>query len=329
MLGTTWAAGQPGHPAEHNRIGTRLNASIFAIDYGVSPAASAATNSAGITAAIAAATALGGGCVRFPSGILLVDAPIVLPIKVTLAGEGIYATQFRATTTYESMISLTSVYGCGVTDLWLETMRLVQYGIKVTASSYSNLFHRLLIGDAVAAGVYFDLLGVAANTISSSIIAGCGRGIECARAANVLRVVNCSISRNLGAGLYAYRSSNINMRGCTIEQNGLGGTEQIGLYFDELYAQTIVGCYFEANGLEVGGAGVDLYLRGADGTVVMSCYFNGLDTRGEHAIVADNCAIIVLGGQSNRHTGAALVEVNGGTINNIGFVAIDPAALTR
>jgi len=57
-------------------------------DYGASPSAAAATNTAAIQAAITAANAAGGGVVFVPKGTYLCNATINMAAKVTLAGEG-------------------------------------------------------------------------------------------------------------------------------------------------------------------------------------------------------------------------------------------------
>lgn len=77
-----------------------VGAVINVLDYGASPDATAAVNTAAINDAITAAVAAGGGTVYVPSGIYLTNASIVVKSKVNLVGDGLATTTIKKTGAY-------------------------------------------------------------------------------------------------------------------------------------------------------------------------------------------------------------------------------------
>lgn len=332
---TNWAIGNTGHVAEHNIIGTRLNASVCAADDGVSASASAATNNAGIAAAIARAVALGGGVVLLPPGTLPVSVAISIPNNVTLCGSGMNATKLRADAAISGgLVQLIGSAGAhrqyaGVEHLSLYCNSNTDDGVELDYAIYTCSVRHVFITGAVVAGIHSNQYNSFGCLFDFLTVYQCVRGVWFEIGANAMRVLNSNIRENAKAGLYMDTPAACLIQGTTFEKNGTSGIEQAGIILHGGNCNTIHSCYFEGNGL---GDGVDIQVESSatntpHGSVISGCYFNGLDTQTDHAVTTDEADIVMIGGQSTRHTGKTLIETTGGTVTDIGVSSLDSAGL--
>jgi hypothetical protein len=78
-----------------------ISGAVFnVLDYGASPSATAAVNTAAINATITAAVAAGGGTVYIPTGTYLTNAAIVVKTNINLLGDGPFNSIIRKTAAY-------------------------------------------------------------------------------------------------------------------------------------------------------------------------------------------------------------------------------------
>lgn len=305
-------------------------------NYGLSPSRSASDNSYTLSSVIAQAYNNGGGYLVVDPGTYKINDTISLLENVSLIGSGEDVTKFQM----QSINPIVSLEGSAegyLTGTRIENITLLgsgvaTYGIKFSYAIYGNTIQNVKITNCSGAGIYFEgqnnieyIGGCWGNTIQNCVISFCGQGINLGQASNITKIFNCAISSNVGAGIVMETSTAVNIAGCSIEKNGTGGVEEIGIKISGGQPSIISGCYFEGNGV---GDGIDIYtesstINGVEGTTVVGCYFNGLDDKTKNAFSIGNGEVTIIGGQSNRHIGKTIVVRDDSTVNRLGFVSAD------